>query len=514
MFKEVPVKTSRIRNTILKMSCLAVVVAWTPQLALAVTHDVTVGDNFFSPSSLTIQVGDTVRWNNASGGNSHNVTANDGSFASVTSSSFTFTHTFNSTGSVPYHCTIHSSSMKGTITVQSGGGGGGGGGGQPADLSLLSVSAAGGTFGPGESIAIDISIKNVGGQSSPPATIAYYASSNSSISGSDIELGTDALASLTAGETLEYTASATFPANIADGAYFIGAIIEINDASSGNDTAVDSDTITIASVSPAADLSLQLVDAPPGSYEPGDGFIVGSTVRNAGDLASGPYTLLFYASTNDSITSGDTVIGSIDRQGLEAGDQDSTGEQVTLPGSLAPGTYFIGGIIDFDDADGSNNSNVDSQPITVIESGSGFLINEGLNDAWLNTSTPGQGFFITVFPDIQKMFLAWFTFDTERPPGNISAVLGEPGHRWLTAFGPYEDDTATLAVELSQGGVFNASEPPVTQSADGTIVVKFSGCNSAMVDYDVPSAAVSGQVPIERIALDNVPFCEAQAAVR
>jgi len=64
-------------------------------------------------------------------------------------------------------------------------------------------------------------------------------------------------------------------------------------------------------------------------------------------------------------------------------------------------------------------------------------------------------------------------------------------------------------VELTQGGVFDSATPAVTQSPDGTIEVVFSDCNTGMVNFDIPSAAVSGAIPIERIALDNVPHCQA-----
>jgi len=140
--------------------------------------------------------------------------------------------------------------------------------------------------------------------------------------------------------------------------------------------------------------------------------------------------------------------------------------------------------------------------------GNGFQINPGLNDSWYNPATAGQGFFITVFSDISMIFLAWFTYDTERPDPSVMANLGEPGHRWLTAFGPYEGDTAMLAIELTQGGVFNSAETPVTQTADGTIMLEFAGCNEALITYNVTSAGVQGEIPIERIALDNVPACE------
>lgn len=138
-----------------------------------------------------------------------------------------------------------------------------------------------------------------------------------------------------------------------------------------------------------------------------------------------------------------------------------------------------------------------------------FRINAGMNDAWFNPATPGQGFFITVFEDIGIMFLAWFTFDTERPAENVQANLGEPGHRWLTAQGPYHGNTAVLDIWLTQGGVFDTAEPMPVQGPDGQITLEFSDCNAALVSYDISSIDAQGEIPIERIALDNVPACEA-----
>jgi hypothetical protein len=140
--------------------------------------------------------------------------------------------------------------------------------------------------------------------------------------------------------------------------------------------------------------------------------------------------------------------------------------------------------------------------------GPDFHINAGLNDAWFDPATPGQGFFVTVFPDIGQLFLAWFTYDTERPPEDVQALLGEPGHRWLTAFGSYADNRAVLDIEVTKGGVFDASDPAPSQDLDGTIILEFSNCNAATVSYDIPSVDRQGVIPIERIALDNMPLCE------
>lgn len=143
-----------------------------------------------------------------------------------------------------------------------------------------------------------------------------------------------------------------------------------------------------------------------------------------------------------------------------------------------------------------------------------FQITNGINDAWYNPATNGQGFLMTVFPDIQSMFVAWFTYDVERPPEDVTAILGEPGHRWLTAQGPYAGDKATLTITVTEGGVFDAAEPPASNDGvgDGTMVVEFADCSAGMVTYEIPSLGLSGEIPIQRIVEDNVPLCEALAS--
>ena len=147
--------------------------------------------------------------------------------------------------------------------------------------------------------------------------------------------------------------------------------------------------------------------------------------------------------------------------------------------------------------------------ISSVE-GLGIQINSGLNDAWYNPFTDGQGFLITVFPDIQEMFVAWFTYDTERPPEDVTAMLGEPGHRWLTAQGPYEGDTANLTIFVTEGGVFDSAEPATSTDldGDGILTLEFADCSEGLVSYEITSLGISGEIPIQRIAPDNISLCE------
>jgi hypothetical protein len=140
----------------------------------------------------------------------------------------------------------------------------------------------------------------------------------------------------------------------------------------------------------------------------------------------------------------------------------------------------------------------------------GFRINPGLNDAWFDPDTAGQGLLISVFEDAGVMFLAWFTFDVERPPEDVMAILGGPGQRWLTGQGTFSGNTATLDIYVTSGAVFDSSNPvPEAPVKIGTMTIKWTGCNAAVLSYQIDSPPLVDEFPIERVALDNVPLCQA-----
>ena len=147
----------------------------------------------------------------------------------------------------------------------------------------------------------------------------------------------------------------------------------------------------------------------------------------------------------------------------------------------------------------------------VLEN-SGFEINQGLNDTWYNIATNGQGFFIITYPELKTMFLTWFTYDTVRPDESVPFMLGEPGHRWMTAYGTYEGNRAELAITMTTGGIFDSGQPVPENSPDGTMIVEFENCTTGTVRYDITSINSQGEVPIQRVTADNVELCEALAA--
>ena len=69
-----------------------------------------------------------------------------------------------------------------------------------------------------------------------------------------------------------------------------------------------------------------------------------------------------------------------------------------------------------------------------------------------------------------------------------------------------------MDIEITKGGLFDQVPPVPTQSEDGTLTVNMSDCENGTIAYNIPSANLQGEIPIQRIALDNVPVCESLAA--
>jgi plastocyanin len=356
-----------------------------PLLTHAATHEVLVRNNFFSPNNLTIEVGDTVHW--SSNGGFHDVTADDNSFASPTSSSINFSRTFNSVAEILYYCSVHSS--------------------------------------PG---------------------------------------------------------------------------LNINNNMNGR--------INVVEASVTTDVSVESVDATDGSYKAGEDVRIKATLNNTSAADSGTFNVKFYASADSNITTGDILLGSKEISNIAAGSIENLDESINLPEGLAHGDYFIGAMIDLDDTNTGNNVNVDGTTIYVFTR---FIMNAGLNDAWFNPVTDGQGFFVTVFADLGFVTLAWFTYDTELPPLDATANLGDPGHRWLTAGGVFADNQVVMNIEFTSGGIFDTSTPiqrTDPPGSDGTLILTFNDCLSGTIEYDITSINAKSTVPIQRVALDNVALCE------
>ena len=138
-----------------------------PVAKTAASASVTIRDFAFSPSTVTVNEGDTVTWTNEDAA-AHTATADDGSFDTGTlrkgeSGSATFTQA----GSFSYFCTPHPD-MKGTVVVQASSAGSGSGDGSGSGSG--SGSGDGGTAGSNGSAVAGDDANSTGSGSSLPTT--------------------------------------------------------------------------------------------------------------------------------------------------------------------------------------------------------------------------------------------------------------------------------------------------------------------------------------------------------
>ncbi|SPE55469.1 putative Blue (Type 1) copper domain protein [Verrucomicrobia bacterium] len=96
---------------------LAVFSLIAPSLLWAATANISIGDNFFSPTATNINIGDQVKWTWI-GTNFHSTTSDTGLWDSGihAGGNFNFTMTFPTAGNFPFHCNVHSF-MTGAVTV-------------------------------------------------------------------------------------------------------------------------------------------------------------------------------------------------------------------------------------------------------------------------------------------------------------------------------------------------------------------------------------------------------------
>ncbi len=147
-------------------------------------------------------------------------------------------------------------------------------------------------------------------------------------------------------------------------------------------------------------------------------------------------------------------------------------------------------------------------------------INSGLNGAWFNPNTPGQGVLIEILPTLDKVFMAWFIHDNVLPVEEESANIGSPGQRWLTGIGAIDHQNNTVTIDLTNtsGGLFNNNRPVINSdpSSYGSVVLHFQDCSNIDLDYNLIDQELSGTFSMIRVATDNVSLCESlsQAAAK
>lgn len=304
---------------------------------------------------------------------------------------------------------------------------------------LIEPLTAGSTFN------IEFEIGNLGTAFSAPFQVDFYISENNTISASaglDIFLGSTTINGLgqnsstgllTRTLTLPGVGDPFWQTNGGDGTYYIGMVIdftdqisESNESNNSNlgflfdwDDVIVNNTLQADLVGTSANVVLEPQLA-------GNVFDFDYIISNIGGASTGgSYTVSFYLSDNDFISTSDQFLGSTTLNSLAAGASTGTlTTQLILPdvndaywlANGGNGTYTIGMIIDSTDvvteSDETNNSNV------------GELIDK---DTLIINGTTLADLVGTSANVVQEPLIAGATFDFDYILSNIGGVsTGQP----------------------------------------------------------------------------------------
>ena len=219
----------------------------------------------------------------------------------------------------------------------------------------------------GSSFALSATVRNRGNGSSPAATLHYYRSTDSTISSSDQQVGSVQVSGVSAsanGVVSASVVSASLTSPAEPGAYYYGACVDLVEGeSNGTNNCSAAVTVTVVPA-PGADL---VVDTPTADdIHPivGTFFPLYARVRNQGADASVPATLLFYRSTDSTITTSDERIGSGSTiSGLSPNETDFLSDSSRAPSTH--GTYYYGACVVSSKGE-SNTANNCSPALTII----------------------------------------------------------------------------------------------------------------------------------------------------
>ena len=238
------------------------------------------------------------------------------------------------------------------------------GGGTAPDLVVESPAMSSNTVVPEASFTLSATVRNQGAGRSASTTLRYYRSSDSTISTSDTEVGTDSVFGLSGGASGVESIRLTAPNS--PGIYYYGACVE--PVSEESDTANNCSAglpLTVESGGGAApDLVVESPEVSSNTVVPEASFTLSATVRNQGAGRSDSTTLRYYRSADSTISTSDTEVGTDFVSRLTGGASGLESIRLTVPNS--PGTYYYGACVEpvSEESDTANNCSVGA-PLTV-----------------------------------------------------------------------------------------------------------------------------------------------------
>ena len=298
---------------------------------------------------------------------------------------------------------------------------GGGGGSSRPDLIVQSPSVDNTTPTTGQSLTLRATVRNQGTATAAATTLRYYRSSDATISTSDTAVGTDDVGGLSASNTSVESVSLTAPSSA--GTYYYGACVEsVSGETNTNNNCSDGVRVTVSRSniggSNNPDLVVQSPSVDNTTPTTGQSFTLSATVRNQGTGAATATTLRYYRSSDATISTSDTAVGTDDVGGLSA--SNTSDESVSLTAPSSAGTYYYGACVESVSGETDTNNNCSTGVQVTV--GAPDLVVESPS---VDNTTPTTGQSLTLSATVRNQGTAAATATTLRYYRSSDATISK-----------------------------------------------------------------------------------------
>lgn len=206
-------------------------------------------------------------------------------------------------------------------------------------ISAFDAPAAGGV---GVPFTIGDTTKNTGASQIGSSVTHFYLSADAVLTAIDPLIGTRSVPALAAGQASVGTTSVTVPAGTPAGYYYLFARADgpnvVTETQEGNNGAIRSFGV-------GPDLIVSITSTP-WPILTGTPALVKDNVSNRGGGEAGPFSVMYYLSTNYTLEPGDQPLAARSIDGLAAGASNVGSVSITIPVGTAPGYYYVIGKVD------------------------------------------------------------------------------------------------------------------------------------------------------------------------
>ena len=214
-----------------------------------------------------------------------------------------------------------------------------------------------------------VTVRNRGdGESLTNPTLRYYLSLDATISTDDRQVGTDHVDPLAVSGSADETISLTAP--YFSGTYYYGACVgAVPGETNTSNNCSSAVAVTVEGETPPEppDLLIQSPDASPDSLIAGQSFTLSAQPRNNGGQDATATTLRYYRSSDSTISTSDTEVGTDAVAALKAY-RTGGSESVTLTAPSTPDTYYYGACVDSVSGETNTANNCSSAVAVTVRS--------------------------------------------------------------------------------------------------------------------------------------------------